>query len=182
MSVPGNFGRLGTRATAVSLLLLGAPLSGCSGDGGTLGQAFDPDADKRIAQGDEVAVEVVALPGTDTGALNLDRLARTIRERIDRLKVATPASRAARRFELSITISRYDGGQAATPAQTGQTHIDGWRLLTNPDIVARAHSYRDRVTDRTTFAWGRSYSTAIPIRQVEGDFADAMASDLFGAP
>ncbi|MBM4200840.1 MAG: hypothetical protein FJ189_06090 [Gammaproteobacteria bacterium] len=159
--------------------LIAALLTGCAGEGEMLEETLDPDADKRITQQDKVAVQVVAIPGTDIGTLDLDRLARKIRDRIDRRKAATPSPRPPRRFDLSVTISRYDAGQASGSAGSGQTHIDGWSLLTDPDIIARAHRYRDRVADRNTFAWGRLYSPATSIEKVEGDFADTLAADLF---
>lgn len=157
-------------------------LSSCRSDGGgALGETLDPDADKRITQRDQIAVVVVAVPGTDTGTLDLTRLAGTIRREIDRRKAAAPTPRPPRRFALSVTISRYDGGSAQGAPGSGQTHIDGWRLLTDPDIVARLHGYRDRVADRDDFAWGRLYPAPTPIQTVEGDFAAAVAADLFAA-
>ncbi|RYU63207.1 hypothetical protein EWI61_01755 [Methylolobus aquaticus] len=178
LRTPGWTARPGA---AVLLSLAAALLLGCAGDGKTLTQELDPDADQRITRQDEVAVEVVAVAGLDTGALDLRRLAKNLRDRIDRRKATIPSPRPARRFDLSLTITRYDGGQAAGAAGFGQTHIDGWRLLTNPDIIARAHRYRDRVVDRQTFDWGRAYATPTPVETVEGDFADAVASDLFDA-
>lgn len=162
--------------------LVAALLAGCSHGDGTLRETLDPDADRQITQQDEVAVEIVALPGIDTGPIDLDRLARTIRGKIDQRKAAVPSPRTRRRFGLSITISRYDGGRAAGAQNAGDTHIDGWRLLTDPDIVARLHRYRDRVADRETFAWSQAYPSPTPIQAVEEDFATAVAAELFAGP
>jgi hypothetical protein len=177
----GSPGRTAGPGAAVLLSIAAALLGGCADDGKTLTQELDPDADQRITRQDEVAVVVVAVAGLDTGALDLRRRSHTLRDRIDRRKAAVPSLRPARRFDLSLTITRYDGGQAAGAPGSGPTHIDGWRLLTNPDIIARAHRYRDQVVDRQTFDWGRAYAAPTAMETVEGDFADAVASDLFDA-
>lgn len=156
--------------------ILVVTLTACSGDGGSLGAALDPDADRLTPPPDIVTVKVAAVPGTDLGSMNLDRLARTLR---DRLKLGAPTPGPSRRLELALTISRYDPGNAAGEASAGATHIDGWQLLTDPAIIAHAHRYRDRVADRDTFAWSRVYPSRTPIETVERDFAETFAVELF---
>jgi hypothetical protein len=133
----------------------------------------------RVATNDDVKARVEAESGVDILDLEKTRLAERIEERISAKKLMNIAGKEKRSYEIELTLSRYDKGNAfarAMVAGLGQIHIDGVvRLYELPE--------KNKVCEFTikkTFAWGGIYGASTSMEDIEKTFADGIASTLTG--
>ena len=112
------------------LFVLVAPalLAGCASTGGSVDIVKKLDAHDCVTSTDTVQVTVQPASGVSMGSLDMQRLSELIKSKVDQKKVNNPSSGQPRKFNIDVTITRYEKGSAAARAMAaglGQIHIDG---------------------------------------------------------
>lgn len=162
-----------TRHYCQALLALAAAaiLSNCAGTTPKAKFSTPMAEGSRIAREDKVRTKVTS---TDSKMLPLDQ--QRMSEKIT-TKVRSAASGrqgTARNYELLVSISRYDKGDAfarAMLAGLGQIHIDGVvSVYQQPGRKKVAEFNLDK-----TFAWGGIYGAAVSMDTIEDTYAKAVA-------
>lgn len=155
----------------VSVLAAAVVLSNCAG---TTPKAdyIQPFADNaRIASGDKVSAKVTS---SDPNMLPNDqkRMGEKILHKVN--SIAQSNTRPSRKYELAVTISRYEKGNAfarAMLAGLGQIHIDG-------NVVVYQQPGGGKVAEfalNKTFAWGGIYGGTVTMDAIEDTYAEAVA-------
>lgn len=131
-------------------------------------------AEKRLDSNDSVTVDVQSAESVAIIDQERQRLAQSIKMKVDQLKMANPGGRDARQYHVAVLLTRYDKGNAfarAMLAGLGQIHIDA-------RVAVYAMPQKARVADFTvnkTFAWGGIYGASQSIDDVEQGFAEGVA-------
>lgn len=165
------------RVIFLSALALG--LVGCASTKPKPTYVQAPSPTHTIAQGDMVSTRVEAEAQVDILPMEKQRFAERITERVRARQTANPAASAPRTFEIELTLTRYDKGNAfarAMLAGLGQIHIDGRVKVYAPPATAPV---ADFILDKT-FAWGGIYGVATTMEDIETTFADGLAATLTG--
>ncbi len=105
----------------------------------------------------------------------IDRLAGKIENKIEARKAKNIQDGAAKSYEISLTITRYEKGNAfarAMLAGLGQIHINGQVIVF--EIPGRAIA--GQFSLNKTFAWGGLYGGSTTIEDIETTFADGVAA------
>lgn len=155
------------------LSLAAALLSSCAGTapGAKFTQQLPPEA--RIGREDRATAQVTAAPGVPMVQADCLRLG----EKITRKIQATAQSRggAARSYELTVVISRYEKGSAfarAMLAGLGQIHLDG--TVSVFQLPGRTKVGEFKMSK--TFAWGGYYGMATTMDTIEDTYAEGVAA------
>lgn len=156
-----------------TLLALAAAtiLSNCAGTApeATFTQPLAESA--RITREDKVGTKVTS---TDSKMLPSDkqRLGEKITGKVS--SIAKSRAGTPRNYELAVSISRYDKGDAfarAMLAGLGQIHIDGV-------VAVYQMPGRKKVAEfnlNKTFAWGGIYGASVTMDTIEDTYAEAVA-------
>lgn len=156
-------------ATAAALLLVG-----CAGTSPSARFQEPLSRDQYLRANDAAAVKVEAADGVAIEEFEKQRLARSIQEKVDVLKMNNADTTDKRDFELTVFMTRYDKGNAFTRAMIaglGRIHIDAKvSVFTLPQRIKVAEFDVDK-----TFAWGGIYGAVTSIEDVEKGFAEGVA-------
>ena len=155
----------------VSAFAVAIVLSNCAGT--TPQAAFTqqmPDS-ARIARGDSVSAKVAS---SDPNMLPTDqqRLGEKVTHKVK--SIAQSRGGIARKYELSVMISRYEKGNAfarAMLAGLGQIHINGVVAVYQQPGHAKIGEFK---LDKT-FAWGGIYGGSVSMDTIEDTYAQAVA-------
>lgn len=127
-----------------------------------------------IDRNDSVTVTVDAKSGVPVADYEKQRLTQLIRQKIDTEKAKSALSGEKRDYEIDVTLTQYEKGNAfarAMLAGLGQIHIDAHvTLIALPD--------KKNVSEfdlSKTFAWGGIYGGVTSIEDVEPAFAEGIA-------
>ena len=135
--------------------------------------------ESQIDANDEVKVRVET--GKDVVMLKFqkNRIIEKILLKINERKITNNRDNPAKTYEIDLTITRYEKGNAfarAMLAGLGQIHIDG-------DVVVYEIPGKIQVGNFSlskTFAWGGLYGGVTGIDEIEMTFADGVAATLTG--
>jgi hypothetical protein len=128
----------------------------------------------RIAREDSVSIKVTS---TDPNMLPTDRqrLGEKVTHKVK--SIAQSRGGAARKYEVSISISRYDKGNAfarAMLAGLGQIHINGVVAVYQQPGKSKVGEFK---LDKT-FAWGGIYGGSVSMDTIEDAYAQAVAESV----
>lgn len=164
-----SFKALGLLVTGVTLLLMGCATTS---PGAKFKEALAKD--QYIDANDTALVKIEADEGIVIEKFEKQRLARSIEDKVNMLKMNNLNAADPRKFELAVLITRYDKGDAFARAMMpglGAIHIDG-------RVAIFALPARYKVADfdiDKTFAWGGLYGAATSMEDVEKGFAEGVA-------
>jgi len=132
-----------------------------------------------VAASDSMKALVGAANNIAITDLEKARISRVIEEKIATKKVLNAKNGDSKNYEVNVTLTRYDKGNAfarAMLAGLGQIHIEGQvKLFEMPD--------KKKVGEfsiQKTFAWGGVYGAATSIEDIEKTFADSIAAAVTG--
>ena len=166
-----------------SLLVIGFALvlSGCAGSPPKPHFVQPPKKEAIIHSTDTANVSVAAATGVEMLDNEKSRLSNVISQKINEKKIKSIGSGAASAFDVEVSVTRYEKGNAfarAMLAGLGQIHIDAKvRLLT-----AGTQDQLSSFDIKKTFAWGGLYGGTTRIDDVEPAFAEGIAAALTGLP
>lgn len=158
------------------LIVVGAGflLTGCAttSPNATFSEAFKKE--QHINANDSATVKVEAGDGITVEENEKQRLVRSIKEKIDVLKIRNGNPAEKREFELAVFVTRYEKGNAFARfmlAGLGQIHIDA-------RVSVFVLPEREKIAEfeiNKTFAWGGIYGGVTSIEDVEQGFAEGVA-------
>jgi Domain of unknown function (DUF4410) len=135
--------------------------------------------EQQIRAKDTVETKVEASAGVDILAVEKQRIAERLLERIKAKQGATAARAVPQAYRVEVTLTRYDKGSAFARTMLvglGQIHIDGEVKVFVAGQVAPVSAF----TISKTFAWGGLYGGTTSIEDIERTFADGIAATLTG--
>lgn len=163
-------------ATVLLSVLL---LAGCAGTAPKATFTAPPVKDTKVRTGDTVNVSVVSDNGVEMLDTERKHLGDVISQKVGQFKALNPAAGTPGAYDLEVTVSRFDKGNAlarAMLAGLGQIHIDARVRLLETEGKAPISAFEVK----KTFAWGGVYGAATGIEDVEPAFAEGIASALTG--
>lgn len=154
-------------------------ISGCAGT------APDVGISQRIAPESEIAAKDEAKVTVNTGAnvsmleSEKTRLGEKIGYGIDTRKTKNIRDGAAKTYEVDLTITKYEKGNAfarSMLAGLGQIHINGEITV----FAMPGRTTAGKFSISKTFAWGGIYGGTTNIEDIETTFADGVAAVVTG--
>ncbi len=128
---------------------------------------------------DTVALGVSAGSGVTMAEYEVKRLGDQIKTKLAAKQALNPASGEPKRYEINLTVTRYEKGNAfarAMLAGLGQIHLDGLiKVFEEASRTPLSEFSLDK-----TFAWGGIYGSATSMEDIEGTFAEGVANALTG--
>jgi hypothetical protein len=140
-------------------------------------QALEPSSLTRA--NDDAKVAVVAALGVEMMDYEKTRLTERLQVKLDSKKLLNTATGDKKEYEVNVTITRYEKGDAfarAMLAGLGQIHVDG----TIKVCVLPNHAQVGEFTVNKTFAWGGLYGASTTIEDAELGFAEGVVDALTG--
>jgi Domain of unknown function (DUF4410) len=128
---------------------------------------------------DTESITVTSVSGIVLAEYEKSRLADEIKSKLAAKQMANTANGDAQAYDIAITITRYEKGNAfarAMLAGLGQMHIDGDVKVTSQVT----HEVLSEFTVEKTFAWGGIYGASTHMEDIEQGFSEGVANALTG--
>ena len=154
-------------------------LGGCAGTAPKAKFIQAPKANVKVDTNDMASIHVVAGAGVEMLEIEERRMAQIIEQKLNARKVLNGAGGEVENYDVDVTITRYDKGNAfarAMLAGLGQIHIDATVRL----FTAEEREKLSEFNIKKTFAWGGLYGGFTGIEDVEPAFAEGVAASLTG--